>query len=118
MNPELAAMATGKWVGLFNDDAVIQGQGWDDQLAAETQNCIYQPEIYRLNDCEYRHASRTGFPFFPNKCWDFLCGGKFIPYPADYAVCDLADAHRWPIKFLRGITIWHDRIADATLHHA
>lgn len=112
-NEELVQWAIGKWIGLFNDDAEMQGKGWDEQLDAETQTCVYQPEIYRLNDNEYHCSSSTGFPFFPNKCWD----GLFIGSPADAAIVELAQHRMWPIRYLKGLKIWHDRIADATLHH-
>ncbi len=113
-NEELVRIADGRWIGLFNDDAVMDGKGWDDQLAGELRSdVIYQPEVYRLNDNSYHNSGMTGFPFFLNKCWD----GNFLGSPADASIVQLANARRWNTQFLKGLTIWHDRVADATLHH-
>jgi len=117
MTTTLTHRSRGRWLCYFNDDAVIIGEGWDSQLGAESpKGAIYQPEIYQLNESKYQHATRTGFPFFPNGCWvDFQCGHDFIPNPADYMVAELAEKFHWQIKFLKGITIFHDRHADDTL---
>jgi hypothetical protein len=110
----LCRMATGDWIVILNDDATIEAEGikWDLQLAGmPTTGFVLQPEIYRLNESRYPNATRTGFPWFPNRCWEAFKCGDFIPYPADYAVCDLADKHGWEIRFLKGVTVFHDRHA-------
>lgn len=107
----LAQAAEGDWILILNDDATIEGSGWDEQLANTPKaGVVYQPETYRLNESRYLHATRTGFPWFPNRCWEiFGCAGNFIPFPADYEVCNLAEKHGWEIRFLTGITVFHDR---------
>lgn len=107
----MAQIAKGSWLMMFNDDASIEGQGWDTQLAQfQNTDTVCQPETYRLGESRYLHAIKTGFPWFPNKCWEKLgCQGNFLPHPADYAVVELAQERRWKIGFLKGITIFHDR---------
>lgn len=106
----LANIATGDWLIMFNDDAEIWGSGWDIQLAAAPlEGVIFQPETYKLNESEYLNATRTGFPFFPNRCWKAFGHDYFLPHPADYAVAELAEKHEWKIDFLKGITVFHDR---------
>lgn len=111
MIADLANLAVGRWIVILNDDATIEGQGWDTQLeAAPLTGVVFQPEIYRLNESRYPYATRTGFPWFPNKCWEvFGCSNNFLPHPCDYEVCNLAEDRGWKIQFLKGITVYHDR---------
>lgn len=112
MLSKLCGMARGDWILMFNDDATIECKGvrWDMQLEGfPTTGVVLQPEIYKLNASLYPMATRTGFPWFPNKCWEtFGCAGDFIPYPPDYEVCNLAEKHGWTIDFLKGVTVFHD----------
>lgn len=111
----LCHLAKGKWIVILNDDATIEAvpgsMPWDVQLInAPVSGVVYQPEIYRLNESRYPYATRTGFPWFPNKCWEvFGCSNNFLPHPCDYEVCNLAEKHGWEIRFLKGITVYHDR---------
>lgn len=109
---QAAQNCKGDWIITMNDDATIIGDGWDEQLKDfPTTGVVLQPEIYQLNASTYPNATRTGFPWFPNGCWKtFGCAGNFLPSPEDYAVCELAERHGWKIDFLKGITVYHERV--------
>lgn len=112
----LLTMVTGQWVCMFNDDAYFMGQDWDKAVMSfPTRGVILQPEMYQLNESEYRHATRTGFPFFPNKIWNEPGFGGFIHRPNDHELCDMAERSGWKIDFIKGLTIVHDRKVDRTL---
>lgn len=105
----IAKEAKGQWCCVFNDDAEIWGMGWDEQLALiPTTGYIVQPETYRLDLSDYRGNFRTGFPFWPSRCWEQF-NLPFIPHPLDHCVSDVAQSHGWSTKWLQGITIFHDR---------
>lgn len=110
MCKEMVRHAKGLWILVFNDDATIHGLNWDALLLGfPTTGVILQPDIYKLNESEYFHADRTGFPFFPNGCWEEFGYEDFLPHPCDYAVVDLAERRGWKIRFLPGVTIHHER---------
>lgn len=112
----LLTMATGQWVCMFNDDAYFIGQDWDKTVMSfPTRGVILQPEMYQLNESEYRNAPITGFPFFPNKIWNEPGFGGFNVQPNDSEICVMAHRSGWKIDFINGLTIVHDRKPDATL---
>lgn len=104
---EAADAASGAWCFLIDDDAWIEGKGWDDQLAAiEPNECACQCEFYHLGRSKYGSGS---------------CGtnGLFVPTPvarlisksvgqADNMLQGLTVGRGWPLHLLKGINYCHD----------
>lgn len=110
---EMAGYATGDWICMWNDDAVMLGRGWDEQLALlPLEGFIVQPGCYKLNQSEYPNCQRSAFPFFPNKSWEKF-GLDFWPDACDYQADEILRVQNgWKTHYLKGITIWHDRVEN------
>lgn len=105
----MARASCAKWICIFNDDAILQGAGWDTQLAAlPTEGVIAQPEIYGLGASKYPRCATTAFPFVPNGCWRAF-GQECIPHPSDAHFPRLAMEHGWTTHFLKGLVAQHNR---------
>lgn len=105
-----AAKSTGRWVCMWNDDAVFQpdtnAEPWDIQLDLFPETgVVVQPGIYKLNDSEYPLCAKSAFPFFPNNSWKQFG----IAFWNDYEVAERLGGAGWKTHFLDGITVWHDR---------
>jgi hypothetical protein len=113
---EAADVSSGKWVLIINDDAEIQGEGWDVQLSElPTHGLVVYPETYKLNFSKYYHAPAVGFEFVPNQCWKKY-GHQIIPHPIDVELDRiLVKENGWTNHFLNGITAFHDRDGDEEL---
>lgn len=110
---ECAAKSTGRWMCMWNDDAVIQPDKdawpWDAQLhMLPLTGVVVQPGIYKLNDSEYPLCEKSAFPFFPNNSWQQFG----IDFWNDYEVAERLGGIGWKTHFLEGITVWHDRYED------
>jgi len=109
----LAKEAKGRWVWILNDDMEFRGKGWDTQLAAMKDGLV-QPETNRLNTSTYTHNQDGPFPCVPNQCWTKYGHTEL----GDGACVDqwlfglLVRQAGWPVYFLNGIEIWHDREGD------
>lgn len=104
---EACDKATGQWCFLIDDDSWLQGEGWDDQLAAiKPDKCCAQCEFYNLGQSKYGSGS---------------CGpnGLFVPTDvareihrgigaADEALLGLTVGRGWPKHLLKGITYCHN----------
>lgn len=116
MYDEMSDKATGAWAWFLNDDALIQGSGWDVQLAKlPTTGLIVHPETYGLNVSRYQNVHGGNFPIVPNKCWKQF-GEENVPFPADTALDNLLRIKNgWQSHFLTGITVLHERDDDEKL---
>lgn len=112
---ELATKASAPWIWMFNDDCEILGQGWDMQLVQiPKQGVIVHPEFNHLNASVYSNDATGAFPIVPNGCWkDF--GFDAIGDPPDKFLNDVCAQFGWKPSFLKGITVYHERILDETM---
>lgn len=113
MYREIAECAVAPWIWIMNDDCTVRGKGWDAQVKNSIyEEVIFQPEFYQLNESVYRGGGYT-FPMVQNGCWVFA--GDLIE-PIDlYLDTLLRVEHKWPVKLLDGVTVYHERDNDDTL---
>lgn len=106
---ELADMAPADWLMIMNDDAWIDGKGWDKQLAdVPREGFIVQPEWYQWGQSVYK-GECSAFPFVPNGCWKKF-GLPIIPHEADASLHRLlVDSQGWKTHFLLGVRVVHER---------
>ena len=106
----LANEAKSKWVMLFNDDAVVEGYHWLDQvLAFPHMEVAFQAEHHCLGGSHYRHDPGAPFPIIPNKCWNEF-GWKALPSNADRWVHYYLNLdRRWILQYIKGMTVRHFR---------
>lgn len=119
---EAVDVAAGKWVFLIDDDAWLEGQGWDDQLrSVPMSGYIAQAEFYHLGESRYGSGSCGPVGMFvPNKCWEPL-GYQAMASPVDQFWHDLlVKMNGWQTVLLRGITYRHNRDGEDELknHYA
>lgn len=112
---EMAAVANSHWVWIMNDDAIFEGNDWDEQLAQiPTEGFLVQPELYQLGFSKYYNAEGGAFPCMPNLCWKKWV--EIIPDPIDTEIDKLLRVQNgWKSHFLPGIGIIHDRDNDEEL---
>ena len=109
----MAEQTDADWVWLMNDDAVIEGDGWDTQLAEiPTDGVIVQPELYQLGFSKYWTHEGGAFPIFPNRCWRKF-GLQQMPHPVDTEMDKLLRSNGWTTQFLKGVGVIHDRDSEA-----
>jgi hypothetical protein len=120
---ELAAVATGTWIWIMNDDAYVTGpptgseSSWDvDLQAIQTTGEIVQPECYQLGHSKYWSSEGGAFPIVPNRCWERFSerfdGGPSVDIWLDRM---LRARNGWKTRFLSGIAVVHERDADDVL---
>ena len=116
MYGELAAATPAPWLWMMNDDAIIVGKGWDEQLVPlPTTGLLVQPEMYQLGFSRYANSEGGAFPIFPNKCWRPEWTDELVD-PLDAKIDELLRGQRgWKTHFLPGIEVVHDRDDDASL---
>ena len=112
---EMAAVAKSKWIWIMNDDAVFEGNDWDEKLAqVPTEGYLVQPEIYQLGRSRYQNAHGGAFPCMPNLCWKKWI--EIIPDPIDTKIDEILRVENgWQSHFLSGIGVVHDRDNDEEL---
>lgn len=112
---ELAKAASAPWVALFNDDTIIEGDDWVEQLRElPTHGLIVQPEFSKLGGSTYHRAEGQCVPFLPNGCWKQY-GMDAIPFQPDTNLHKLLEGNGWKTHFLKGVTIHHQRASDEEL---
>jgi hypothetical protein len=120
---ELAAVATGAWIWIMNDDAYVtgpavdDGPGWDvDLRSIPTIGEIVQPECYQLGHSKYWSSEGGAFPIVPRGCWSIL-DEEFDRGPSVDIWLDqmLRARNGWKTRFLPGIAVVHERDADDVL---
>lgn len=109
---EPCQLAVGRWVWMFNDDAMIDtsSDGWDGELSEiETSGWIVVPQTSRLGPSIYTLDQSCPFHLVPNRWWEQF-GLKHFGHPIDNFVLDrLRHDAKWKTKFLPGLSVWHDR---------
>lgn len=107
---ELAEWSNKPWVLFWNDDALMLGKGWDSQLLDIPMRGYYvQPEIHRLGGSTYHRDGNGPMPFVPRGSWKQY-GSEMIPTPTDTGMHKLlVENNGWQVRFLNGITLWHQR---------
>lgn len=109
---EAIALSTGKWIWQLNDDAIIEGQGWDTKLAEiENWKCIVIPQLHQLNESLYSNDQGSPFPMVPRGTI-FTPEQQPLPYPPDTKLTSslLESGHK--LIFLEGIKTHHQREVD------
>jgi hypothetical protein len=118
---ELAAIAKGKWLWIYNDDCYVQGVGWDTCLAEiPTEGFIVQPETDQNGGSAYTRTEGGPFPIVPNGSWAWhdnpIERHWAIGDPVDTWLDDVLRKQRWwKTAWLAGITNVHERPSDEEL---
>lgn len=109
MYRDLERAANGDWMWIMNDDAVIEGEGWDTILDCVPQSgFIVQPELHKLGGSTYHKDHGSGFPCYPRLCWKTL-GMPEYPDPCDAILPPFLHSKGWHTYFLPDVAIWHQR---------
>lgn len=107
---KLAKHAKGEWCSIFDDDMTIEGGRWDLELEKVEKPAMALCEFYTLGPSKYGSGACDGPGigwFLPTRSWEKL-GCKRIEEPPDTAMKKLlVDHHKWPIVWLKGITLNH-----------
>ena len=102
---EAIALATGKWIWQMNDDAVVEGQGWDTRLAENHNGPIIMiPQFHQLNESLYENDIGSPFPI----CLRCAITGP-LPWPPDTGLINLLQAQGFHPGFLPGVKTHHQR---------
>jgi len=114
----LVPHASGKWHQYWSDDMMIDGD-WSQQMAQlPLTGVIAQPEIHRLNNSRYLNDNAGPVPFVPATAWA-EAGLKELPEPIDTKAWEIFCVQRqWRAVFLKGVSVIHNRVSDATLPNA
>jgi hypothetical protein len=106
----LSEQTSATWVCLMNDDMTIEGDGFDEKLAAiPTTGFIVQPEGHILGNSGYPRTHGGPCPIVPNQCWRNL-GAIEVPTPCDTNLDQLLRVKNgWETSWLEGITVNHQR---------
>mgnify|MGYP001021250978 FL=1 len=115
MYDELVAETQADWLWIMNDDAVIDGGGWDIELRRVPKvGFLVQPEIYQLGASKYASCEGGAFPIVRNGSWKPEWDG-FVD-PIDTRIDDLLRNRKgWKTMFLSGVSVIHDRDSDEAL---
>ena len=105
---EAAMAAIAPWSFLIDDDAWIEGHGWDERLASLplSKQRVAQCEFYHLGGSHYGSGScaQNGL-FVPT---EIARGLPHIGGAADVMLAGLTVDAGWPISLLSGIAYCHD----------
>jgi len=113
---EACAETDATWVWLVDDDAWVEGRGWDDFVAsvAPVRNVI-QPQIYHLGGSKYYEGCGPVALIVPNQSWT-LHGSPSVTSPADECWRQvLVVQNGYAVHLMKGITYRHDRDNDEAL---
>lgn len=113
MYSQMGYSTESKWLWCFNDDAEIQGKGWDTMIAnAPLEGVFVAPEHWQLGGSKYLHVLNTIFALLPNRIWERF-NLTSIPEPTDaWSYETLVHQEKWLPYWLNGITICHWRKND------
>ncbi len=110
----LAIRSLSRWCLIFNDDATIQGNGWDTTLeGVPSSGFLCYPEAYTCGASRYLSCmTQNGgpFPMAPTGSW-----GVSMPNPVDIGLYVHLTPQGWKTRILNGMTIIHTREIDETL---
>lgn len=113
---ELVGLAKGEWLFFLDDDGVIIGQGWDEQLAEVPKHGkIVHPEFYWLGESHYGSGSCDPVAIcVPYKCWEQYWGPG-LRHPNDMWLQNMLTEKGWTNHLLTGIIAYHKRDDEETL---
>lgn len=106
---EASKLANTPWVSFIDDDMLILGKGWIEQLAKlPTEGHIAHCEFYWLGATPYGSGSCGPVgPFVPTRCWEKL-GHNRIVHPHDDFLHQMAMRAGWQYSLLKQITLKHE----------
>lgn len=106
----------GEWFWCLNDDATVEGVGWNDQLKSiPKQGVVVHPEIHQLGGSKYKEDGRSAFPCVPMGFWTQY-GNPKIERPFDTFCNEIARINGLKIVFLKGVTVNHQRDGDEMIN--
>jgi len=105
---ELASVATGDWLFLFNDDSRIEGYGWEQKLRSFDSRAI---SIVKLNEQGWAHHD-AWFPIFPKKLYEVLGHVSLNPHN-DTWLDHIVRYSTGTFHYVDDIKVHHDRPDDA-----
>lgn len=117
MYQEMAEVARGKYLLIWNDDAVMEGDtGWDTKLAAIPDgDFIIQCGIMGNGGSTYHNVEGAPFPIVRNRAW-YTYETQCLGDPVDVWLDDVLRKQRgFTTKFLEGVRFQHNRDDDAAL---
>jgi hypothetical protein len=97
----------GKWVWQFQDDAVVETQGWDVAIGDFPFHSILLPAVSKLGLSTYHDDLSCPFIAVPNRSWEKV-GIKQFEFAIDDQFFKAYRDSGWKTHFLP-ITVWHDR---------
>lgn len=113
---EMSDVALGDWVWIYNDDVTIEfsetGKRWDEQLKEfPLSGIILHPECFRIYNQVHFDYVGGPFPVVPTNCWKKF--GHPIPSlePIDHWMHYMLLDDGWITKFIKGISLHHNRDA-------
>jgi glycosyl transferase / beta-hydroxylase protein BlmF len=94
----LAAQATGDWLLIWNDDALMRTQGWDQIVESQDQGVLWPSANH--------HEANNLFPIWP-AAWTRAIGHVSLCFNCDTWMQEVGAAlgRQWKIP----VTIYHDR---------
>ena len=106
---ELSDLALAPWVFIIDDDATVEGCGFDRQLrkVSLTDHHVATCEFYKLNQSVYRGALPVGM-IVPNKCWNLYSIGIVYSPVDEFLRGLLVNDHGWKVDLLPGLTYHHE----------
>jgi glycosyltransferase involved in cell wall biosynthesis len=103
---QLAKEAKAPWIWIMNDDCTVESEdGFGDLRNVPLTGYLVQPGTYKLNQSRYDGCE--AFPIAVNQAWLKL-GADAIGHPTDFFLVEFFAAHKWKVKLLPGLTVWHD----------
>jgi hypothetical protein len=111
---EMADLAVGKWVWIFNDDVTIEfsktEKSWEQQLLEfSSDGIIIHPECFTIYNQVNMHYVGGPFPFVPTNCWKKFNHPIPNSEPIDHWLHYMLLDAGWETKFIKGMIIHHNR---------
>jgi len=106
---EMIAIAKGKWIWCWNDDAFFVEGNWAEELSKLDckQRAIVHAEWHGLGESKYHFDNHSAFPCMPRMFFEQY---PIIPTSVvDAYLIESSSALQWPTKYLRGVGFNHRR---------
>jgi len=111
----LFLMAQCEWLWMFNDDAFVEGENWDEKiLEFDERHPFLQPEITGLNESRYINEEGGAFPIIRKDAFEWT-DATTIRDPVDYAIIKYFREKSIEAGFVKGLTVQHLRDSDEEL---
>jgi len=98
-------LAKGDWIFSMMDDAVLTGNGWDEQLKAMPTDVVCAPEGLKNGGSYYHRPDHAQTPIV-HKSFK-LFGHGVLQFPHDTWIWSLRHERGWQQRFLTGLTYNH-----------